>query len=747
MRRAFIIALLIAGSMSVLPAQQAAAFRGHIVDAATGAPIVRARIGQPRPPVPPGGDISTRPPEPPPVLTDEHGDFVLPSRPTAIDVSKAGYAHTKVNVAATATRLDLQLTRAAAIGGRVIDAGGAPVTTVFVGVFALTDTGVSTQPVGNAQTNDLGEFRVGGLPAGSYRVRFTDDPAVPGVDVDVRSGEDVEIPQVVGAAPCPDVSTPQLDTSGPGRVRLGQPPSQSGIVRGRVTTVSNTPLCAVVTLRAARMPQVRVTTDARGRYSVENLPPGDWSIEAGRAGYSTGQYGQSRPLEAGKTVDVKAGSEITNADIVLTRGGAVSGSIADERGEPIEGVLVRASLVTMLDGRRVAMNAPGSSAQKTDDRGRYRLYNLQPGKYVVSATTDEYPTVSGSGAAGGGDAPVFYPGTVDVNLALPLDVPVGRDLGDIDLTFLNIQTVTVSGVALNDSGKPIAGAVLLARDSRTSSMLMEPRQARVAPDGSFAFDGVPPGDYVLQAMSPRQGAAPDFGVEFVHVEDVPPPPVQLQTSPGPTLVGRIVREGAEVAANAFMVMPFPADLDRTPQIGFGTMGVTVQTDGAYRAAGMSGVRRFTLMNAPAGWYLKSVTLDGRNVTDEAVDLGLKPVTYDNVQIVVSNAGATIDGDVRDNDSAVDGYTLLLFSTDRSRWFRNSRFLKAVRPGADGRFHASGIAPDEYFIAAVDRLQMSPNGAAGEWQDPGVLEAIAAGARRVSLGEHQQATFSLTLQRR
>ena len=43
--------------------------------------------------------------------------------------------------------------------------------------------------------------------------------------------------------------------------------------------------------------------------------------------------------------------------------------------------------------------------------------------------------------------------------------------------------------------------------------------------------------------------------------------------------------------------------------------------------------------------------------------------------------------------------------------------------------------------------MSMNGAAGEWQDPGVLEAIAGGARRVSLGEHQQATFSLTLQRR
>jgi len=278
-------------------------------------------------------------------------------------------------------------------------------------------------------------------------------------------------------------------------------------------------------------------------------------------------------------------------------------------------------------------------------------------------------------------------------------------------------------------------------------MLMEPRQARVGPDGSFAFEGVPPGDYVLQAMSPRQGAAPDFAVEFVHVEDMPPPPVRLQTSPGPTLIGRVDRDGGDVAANQFMVMPFPADLDRTPQIGFGPMGVTVNADGTYRAAGMSGVRRFTLMNAPAGWYLKSVTLNGRNVTDEAVDLGLTPLTYDNVQIVVSSAGATIDGDVRDNGDAVDSYTLLLFSTDRSRWFRNSRFVKLVRPGADGRFHVSGIAPDEYFIAALNTLQMSTSGAAGDWQDPNVLESIAAGARRVGLGEHQQATYSLMLRRR
>ena len=65
------------------------------------------------------------------------------------------------------------------------------------------------------------------------------------------------------------------------------------------------------------------------------------------------------------------------------------------------------------------------------------------------------------------------------------------------------------------------------------------------PDGSFVFKKDPPGDYVVQAMRPRQGnrGSFEFGVQFVTVVDGDPKPVSITTSPGATLNGRMVHEG------------------------------------------------------------------------------------------------------------------------------------------------------------------------------------------------------------
>jgi hypothetical protein len=303
---------------------------------------------------------------------------------------------------------------------------------------------------------------------------------------------------------------------------------------------------------------------------------------------------------------------------------------------------------------------------------------------------------------------------------------------------------TVTGKALDADGQPARAGVLLAVSQRSGAIVLEPRTTRVAADGSFAFRGVAPGDYVLQTMTPRPGAAPDFATEYVRVVDGDPAPVVLRTSPGPILEGRLVLEGPDTASNRFMVMPFPSDFDRSPLVGFGPAGISVQPDGTYRAAGMSGVRRMAL-SAPDGYYLKSVTLKGRDITDEPYDFGVRPDVYTDLQIVVSNAAATVSGDVRERGNPVENYSVVLFSTDRSHWFRNSRHLKLTRPGADGRFRVASIPPGDYYLAAVDLLDGEGN--SGEWQDPDVLESLTRDARRVSLGENQQATYSLTLQRR
>ena len=675
MRVQHAIACLVVLAATQTHAQQPSPLRGRVVDADTGAPLAHVRVSEVGPPVPAPEAVEQ-------VVTNERGEFVFSRRPLVIGFAKAGYARTNAPVAAGGTPLEFKLPRGAAIIGRVVDGAGAPVSGLFVGVFEIAGAIEASRPVGTVMTNDLGEYRVGDLKAGRYRVRFTDDPVAPAVDLDVRAGDEVDAMPVTRPAPCAPADPPPLSDSAAGK----------GALRGRITTTAGIPLaCTTVSVLGNGAPIRRSSTDPQGRFAFTDLKAASYFVTATRPGYTVLQYGQERSGQEGKLVAVTDGRAVTDINIALPRGSAITGTITDETGDPVEGAQVRVLKLAMVDGRQAALAPQSTGTQRSDDRGRYRLFGLLPGRYLVSVTGDDgiSTNVSRLGAivinnsqpAGLASAPMFYPGTPDPSLAALLTVEPGRDLAGIDVSLRPVQGGTITGKAFDSEGQPLRSGVLLAVSQRSGGIMLEPRQARVDASGSFSFRNVPPGEYVLQAMAPRAQAAPDFVAEFVRVADSDPLPIVLRTSPGPTIEGRIVREGPDAPDLRFMVFPFPTDFDRSPMIGMGMTGVTVQPDGAYRAAGMSGVRRMMLASAPDGWYLKSVLLKGRDITDEAYDFGSKPEVFGDVQFVVSNAAATVDCDVRDRGDRVGNYSLLLFSTDRSLWYRNSRHMKATDPVA------------------------------------------------------------------
>jgi hypothetical protein len=82
-----------------------------------------------------------------------------------------------------------------------------------------------------------------------------------------------------------------------------------------------------------------------------------------------------------------------------------------------------------------------------------------------------------------------------------------------------------------------------------------------------------------------------------------------------------------------------------------------------------------------------------------------------------------------------------FSRSRDTWFAGSRYVKQSRAGANGSFTITGLAPGDYWITAVDRLEP------GDWQTTDVLDGLVQGATRVTVEEGQIATISLRLLRR
>lgn len=742
------------------PRTEATSLRGRVVIASDGSPLPRVRLLLNTP---------DRPSEP--VLTDDAGRFVLPlhTQPPAtafrMSATKPGFATTTIDVPRDGRELLVQLERGAAINGRVVDENGEPAVSALV--IARSTAGAVSMV---SDTDDLGEYRLGGLPAGQYTVtvlgaqtperealaRLNErlqqnpqavlpEPSASSSSVVLRAGEEADGIEVVVAATAPPPAVPPLPAS--------LPPNQRGtaIVTGRVTSAAGRPLVGATVRAAANGLAARISvTDAQGRFTIAELPAGEFTVEARKTGYVTLQFGQRRASEPGKAVIVREDQQVERIDIALPGGTPISGTIVDDRGEPVAGVTVRALQLRRAGDLTMALTAPGVRPRPTDDRGRFRLFGLLPGKYLVSASADA--GVSSPDPQGTfGYAPIFYPGTPDVSTATSITIDLGIDLPGVTMIFIPSKTVRVSGFAFTPSGQPARG-VFMFQSQRSSRIMLEPRPAPVGPDGAFSFANVPPGEYVVQVLTqPGQPAgaggtpAVEFGMQYVSVSDIDPAPLAVRATSGSTLEGRIVKEGGG-SVEGVRVFLLPTDFDRSPVIGSGPAGLTMLDDGGFRILGATGARRFVPMSVPEGWYVKSVTVNGADALDAPFDFGLEGKPFTDIEVVVASDAAVLSGRAVDQrDAPVADYSVVVFSTDRTAWYRGSQRLKAGRPSQDNAFRVAGLPPGEYLAVAVDGLEGTAG--SGEWQDPEFLEALAPRAQRVTLGIADSRNVSLRLIRR
>ena len=144
---------------------------------------------------------------------------------------------------------------------------------------------------------------------------------------------------------------------------------------------------------------------------------------------------------------------------------------------------------------------------RTDDEGRYRVYALRPGMYVVTATTDRSDDPSLSFGK------TYYPGTMNESEAQLVRVDFGQD-AVADFSMIPAKRARVSGVVRDAEGRPASGMRMT---------LNEPRGPRfdqidvsmLSADGSFAFEHVLPGRYLLHvrpSVAQRQIAPANRGV-------------------------------------------------------------------------------------------------------------------------------------------------------------------------------------------------------------------------------------------
>src|SRR5436190_17191559 len=253
-------------------------------------------------------------------------------------------------------------------------------------------------------------------------------------------------------------------------------------------------------------------TDAQGRYEFKELPAGRFTLSVSKSGFVTMQYGQNRPFEAGRPIELAEAQVMEKADVALPRGSAVSGHVLDEFGEPVADASVSAMRREYASGKRRLVQSGRTSS--TNDLGQFRLFGLPPGEYYISVTMRSFDTMimdmMGGMNAGGptgsnnnsGYAATYYPGTPNPAEAQRLSLTVGQEAGSIDIQLQPVRLARITGNAVSPDGKPRgAGIVMLLPSMRDAVQFMPGGTSQTDKDGNFTLSGVAPGEYTVQVQS------------------------------------------------------------------------------------------------------------------------------------------------------------------------------------------------------------------------------------------------------
>ena len=482
-------------------------------------------------------------------------------------------------------------------------------------------------------------------------------------------------------------------------------------------------------LRENRM----TTTDADGTFEFKEVVPGRYNVSASKGSYVALQYGQQRPFEPGKPLEILATQTIEKVDFALPRGAIITGRVLDEFGEPLPDAMVSMQRYQNMGGQRRLMNA--GRAAMTNDVGEFRLFAVPPGQYYLSATLRN-TGMMGDSDDRSGYAPTYFPGTSNVAEAQKVIVGLGQTISDMNMALMPTRTSRVTGTAVDSQGRPMVGMVM-AVPRNDSMMMMFGPPGQIKPDGSFVVSGLTPGRYMLQVRAGMGDGESAYADITVSGDDLTG--IRLTASKPSIVTGRVIIDPAAAQA----LRPSSVRLGLQPvQMDMMMMGGTppgaLNDDLTFEMKAQPGTFRVTLFGQMPGWSIRSVRYRGTDVTDSGMEFRPNEDVAD-VEVEFTNRVTDVSGVVTNTKGeTLKDYSIVVFPQDRDKWTSNSRYLRTTRPDQDGRYKFNGLPPGEYRVIALDYLDSN------EWNSPEFLDSIRSKATTFSVNEGESKSVDLRI---
>ena len=516
-----------AGRPDEPPPTGTAVIRGFVTASDTGTALRRAQVrafssdGR-------GGGVAQ---------TDAQGRYEIKDLPAGrytLSATKSGYVSmqygqrrpgnapgTPLEIADTqiAEKVSFALPRGAAVGGRIVDEFGEPVSTVQVmaarymfqaGSRRLVQAGAEG---GSDRTDDQGSYRLYGLPPGEYYITAS----LRNMSMNFGPAQVSQGP-MDGYAPTYYPGTTSLGEAQRVTVRAAQDlqnvsfalaAARLSRVSGRALNASGEPMIGAQVMAQSRDSNMAMAMMMRGSSMVR--PDGTFQI----SGLAPGSYTLNvQPMRMGPNVDPNpeigrldvtvSGGDLENLLIVAARGGIVRGHVVTDDGTPPPFKPQQFRVFANPADPDQQMFGGGSQPKVNDDF-----------TFEITGLADRVLIMASVDAMGGSWSlkHVFREGTDLIDRGL--DVPPGTVVEDIQLV-LTQQVTELSGAVTDDRNRPVTDATVIIFPADRELWRLGSRRLRIArPDteGKYRMRIVPGEDYLViavQNLEQGQQGDPEF---------------------------------------------------------------------------------------------------------------------------------------------------------------------------------------------------------------------------------------------
>jgi protocatechuate 3,4-dioxygenase beta subunit len=455
------------------------------------------------------------------------------------------------------------------------------------------------------------------------------------------------------------------------------------------------------------------TTSADGTFTIEDMTPGRYNVTLQRAGFAQTAAGGSHA-----TFTLQPGQSLTGLVFRMQASGVVSGKILDADGDPMAGVGVTATIAGTQSPMARRYSPGGSGA--TNDLGEYRIADLRPGKYVVTAQPSERAAVGQvQDQAKTKERLVYvatyFPGTLEKSQAVEVEVRSGEK-AVANFGALTSHVYRVSG---SITGVPSGALVQVILTSKNGPVGME-NPGQLKGGNQFAYQNILPGSYTAMMVVIKGALSegrpdvqmvqlrPQIEVDKTDVEGV-----QLHLDPGGEVRGKFrLDTGERFDWTQLNVHLLPVVEDETTASPLAMVGMAnpradthsmVSADGTFEMGNVPGGSYQLVIGAQSNdlrdYYTKSVMQGGKEVADSGFTVN-GDVSLD---VVVSAKGATIEGNVVDSKGAPAAYSMVAVVPSSGERARPDSYQQ-TSTDERGHFVVQGMTPGSYVVLAFEELQ-------------------------------------------